>query len=85
MVGTILFQTLVFTFKHLIDPVELLEYGRRYHIIQTLVYTFKLLIDPVELLEYNGRYHMGHVVRKPVFGVTDKARFKPVSSATESI
>ena len=27
---------------------------------------------------------MGLVQRKPVFGVSDKARFKPVSSATET-
>ena len=27
---------------------------------------------------------MGHVARKPVFGVSDKVRFKPVSSATET-
>ena len=27
---------------------------------------------------------MGLVVRKPVFGVSDKASFKPVSSATET-
>ena len=26
---------------------------------------------------------MGFVARKPVFGVSDKASFKPVSSATE--
>ena len=29
-------------------------------------------------------YHMGLVVRKPVFGVSDKASFKQVSSATET-
>ena len=28
--------------------------------------------------------HMGLVARKPVFGVSDKARIKPVSSATET-
>ena len=28
--------------------------------------------------------HMGLVARKPVFGVSGKARFKPVSSATEA-
>ena len=28
--------------------------------------------------------HMGHDVRKPVFGVSDKVRLKPVSSATET-
>ena len=28
--------------------------------------------------------HMGIVVRKPVFGVSDKARLKPVFSATET-
>ena len=28
--------------------------------------------------------HMGHVARKPVFGVSDKVSFKPVSSATET-
>ena len=28
---------------------------------------------------------MGRDARKPVFGVSDKARFKPVSSATETI
>ena len=27
---------------------------------------------------------MGFVVRKPVFGVSDKGSFKPVSSATET-
>ena len=28
--------------------------------------------------------NMGLVARKPVFGVSDKASFKPVSSATET-
>ena len=28
-------------------------------------------------------YHLGIVTRRPVFGVSDKERFKPVSSATE--
>ena len=28
--------------------------------------------------------NMGLVARKPVFGVSDKERFKPVSSATET-
>ena len=28
---------------------------------------------------------MGLVVRKPVFEVSDKVRFKPVSSATETV
>ena len=31
-----------------------------------------------------GRYYMGLNVRKPVFRVSDKASFKPVSSATET-
>ena len=29
-------------------------------------------------------YNLGLVVRKPVFGVSDKVSFKPVSSATET-
>ena len=29
-------------------------------------------------------YHMGCDARKPVFGVSDKARLKPVSLATET-
>ena len=29
-------------------------------------------------------HHLGLVARKPVFGVSDKASFKPVSSATET-
>ena len=29
----------------------------------------------------NIQHYMGHVVRKPVFGVSNKASFKPVSSA----
>ena len=36
--------------------------------------------------DYNcvSRFHyLGRCVTKPVFGVSDKARFKPVSSATE--
>ena len=31
-----------------------------------------------------GHYNMGLVARKPVFGVSDKARLKPVSSTTET-
>ena len=30
------------------------------------------------------RRYMGHVVTKPVFGVSEKVRLKPVSSATET-
>ena len=30
------------------------------------------------------KHKMGLVARKPVFGVSDKASFKPVSSATET-
>ena len=30
------------------------------------------------------QYEMGLVARKPVFGVSDKASFKPISSATET-
>ena len=30
------------------------------------------------------RDHLGLVATKPVFGVSDKASFKPVSSATET-
>ena len=30
------------------------------------------------------KYHLGLVAKKPVFGVSDKASFKPVSSATET-
>ena len=29
-------------------------------------------------------YHMGRDERKPVFGVSDKVRFKPACSATET-
>ena len=29
-------------------------------------------------------YYLGHVVRKPVLGVSDKAGFKPAFSATET-
>ena len=29
-------------------------------------------------------YHLGLVARKPVFGVSDKVRFKPACSATET-
>ena len=36
-----------------------------------------------EVLDYKLN-HMGHVARKPVFGVSDKVSFKPVSSATET-
>ena len=43
-------------------------------------------IDPVFFrmlfLPHNG--NMGLVARKPVFGVSDKANFKPVTSATET-
>ena len=38
---------------------------------------FKMEWDKVQ-------YHMGRNVRKPVFGVSDKASFKQVSSATET-
>ena len=31
-----------------------------------------------------AKYHMGLVARKPVFGVSDKVRLKPVSTATET-
>ena len=42
--------------------------------------TFKML-----LCKEDGRCQMGLIARKPVFGVSVKARFKPVSSATETI
>ena len=36
------------------------------------------------VLSDNPEIHMGLVARKPVFGVSDKASFKPVSSTTET-
>ena len=36
------------------------------------------------LLQSNEKFYMGHVARKPVFGVSDKASFKAASSATET-
>ena len=30
------------------------------------------------------QFKLGHVATKPVFGVSDKARFKPVSHSTET-
>ena len=38
---------------------------------------FALLLSP-------PTHHLGLVVTKPVFGVSEKARLKPVSSATET-
>ena len=42
----------------------------------------KIMYLAGEGLEFN--YYMGHNSRKTVFGVSDKASFKPVSSATET-
>ena len=41
--------------------------------------------DSPEAVKFKGMYLMGLVARKPVFGVSVKARFKSVSSATEII
>ena len=38
----------------------------------------------LQLSTTNWRADMGHVARKPVFGVSDKASFKPVCSATKT-
>ena len=52
-----------------------------------------LLLDGVSALlifcrsnrfKMQGMVYMGHKARKPVFGVSDKASFKQVSSATET-
>ena len=37
-----------------------------------------------EVFEIIEHLHIGLVARKPVFGVSDKASFKPVFSATET-
>ena len=47
------------------------------------------VMEAVVLLRDQGNflfinYHMGLVARKPVFRVSDKASFEPVSSATET-
>ena len=45
------------------------------------------LDEPVHLhsvaIAFTARTHIGLDARKPVLGVSDKARLKPVSSATE--
>ena len=40
--------------------------------------------DPRESFWSLGYLQLGLVARNPVFGVSDKASFKPVSSATET-
>ena len=42
----------------------------------------KIMYLAGEGLEFDS--YMGRVARKPVFGVSNKASFKPVSSATET-
>ena len=42
---------------------------------------FDQLVDCAILYKENGTCHMGLDVTKPVFGVSEKARLKPVSSA----
>ena len=36
------------------------------------------------VVKCSGLEHLGLAMRKPVFGISDKARLKPVSSATET-
>ena len=43
-----------------------------------------LMIVETSAMKSTAVSHMGLVARKPVFGVSDKASFKPVSSATET-
>ena len=50
---------------------------------QALYHYFAALLCAVETCALT-RSNMGLVPRKPVFGVSDKARFKSVSSATET-
>ena len=45
-----------------------------------LSYYFERARGPV----FSHNYDLGHVARKPVFGVSDKASFKQFSSATET-
>ena len=42
------------------------------------------LIWDINIHKHLANDYIGLVVRKPVFGVSDKASFKPVSSATET-
>ena len=67
-----------------------------FHVYQDMALT-SMISDDKCLLIFTGKYslglngfhklllcQMGHVARKPVFGVSDNASFKPVSSATET-
>ena len=42
-----------------------------------------LVANPEDRFSHD-KEHMGPTARKPVFGVSEKVRFKPVSSATET-
>ena len=51
----------------------------------TLSVFHKLLIDLHANIENSSAYiYMSHVMRKPVFGVSDQVRLKPASSATDT-
>ena len=67
-------------------------HGARYIVRQQLSETIKILKDvrlrdldtqTFEEMPVQEQWHMGHNVRKPVFGVSDKARLKPVSSGRQ--
>ena len=58
-----------------------------------MIIVFLLSVNPKMVFPWNCRvlslslplnYHVGCDATKPVFGVSDKARLKPVSPATET-
>ena len=41
-------------------------------------------LPPIQVDNHKNKYNMGRGARKPVFRISDKVRFKPACSATET-
>ena len=67
-----------------IDNVTLQHSGKYVCITKQTIDGEKMSASSSTLITAGNDYHLGLVTTKPVFRVSDKASFKPVSSATET-
>ena len=81
-------KKLFWSFKNSGEILNKLEQGGHYAVIQAENRTSRdiLSLDLIHITSPDNQpcCHMGLHARKPVFGVSIKASFKPVSSATET-
>ena len=77
-----IYKQIVLSFiMHSVVLIYLYIYFRFYHILYKVVICFRLIVKSLSLF---CLLHMSRDARKPVFGVSDQVRHKPVYAVSEN-